>query len=215
MKKLLYVLLTSFILVGCVTGSHYYQPPLPVTELDNSIIIDKNKEELWKQIIPSLASTFFVINNIDKSSGLINISYNGNPEKYIDCGRLHFEINTPGKQIFDFPGASAYQRYMVSPGPGQLFHMERKLDLEGRINIVVQEIASNRTKLIINTRYIVKKKNHISNVNGQLIQILEDSISFNSGQREKFGHGVETTCTPNGELEKQIISILTGLQKQQ
>ena len=32
------------------------------------------------------AVQFFVSNNLAKSTGLVNLSYSGVPEKYLDCG---------------------------------------------------------------------------------------------------------------------------------
>ncbi len=59
---------------GCA-GKLEYTPPTASYAVTNSKIVNKTKEEVWSELVPALAKKFFVINNIDKSSGLINISY--------------------------------------------------------------------------------------------------------------------------------------------
>jgi hypothetical protein len=74
----------------------------------NSITIEKSKDVVWKELIPEIGNAFWVINNLDKESGLINISYIGDPIKYIDCGSMKFEItNARGTRAYEFQGASA------------------------------------------------------------------------------------------------------------
>ena len=57
--------------------------------VSNTITVNKSKEEVWKELIPQIGKNFFVINNLDKESGIINISYSGDPERYIDCGEIY------------------------------------------------------------------------------------------------------------------------------
>ena len=71
-------------------------------------------EEAWSRAIPQIGKSFFVINNIDKSSGILNVSYTGDPEKYVDCGTIHSEL---GVNRADFQVAKASQQW-IGPGGG-------------------------------------------------------------------------------------------------
>ena len=86
MKKVLFTVTVILLFTGCVGGRLTYTPPSVQAKINNSIVFDEPKDQIWKRAIVNLSSSFFVINNLDKESGLINLSYSGSPEKCIDCG---------------------------------------------------------------------------------------------------------------------------------
>ena len=70
------ILLVAVSLVaGCAGKLDYVRPTTPAAASTNYKIIDKPREAVWNASVPELGKQFFVINNLDKSSGLINISY--------------------------------------------------------------------------------------------------------------------------------------------
>jgi len=153
MRKLFVLGLAVFI-VGCA-GKVDYIPPSTIPRADNSKIINKPREVVWNVAVPALGKQFFVINNLDKSSGLMNLSYSGDPENYIDCGRvISYVKNVRGERTYDFPGAKAEQTYEVMRQP-DLFVVRRKMSLEGRINLVFEDAGPDQTKVSVNTRYVV------------------------------------------------------------
>lgn len=157
-------------------------------------------------MMPALGSSFFVINNIDKESGFINVSYSGNPEKYVDCGIIDSYVeNVRGKRTYRFPGSSAYKEYEIME-KGQLFFAKRKMDLEGRINIIVQEVSLDSTTVTVNTKYILTKDVLLSNVQNQSYHT-NDSISFNTNGGASFPQAL-TTCYATGALEQEVLSSL-------
>jgi hypothetical protein len=74
-------------LTACAGKVEYLRPNIGVP-IANTRAVDMSRDELWTRLIPELGKRFFVINNLDKASGLINISYTGDPELYVDCGRI-------------------------------------------------------------------------------------------------------------------------------
>jgi hypothetical protein len=212
----------SLILLLCLTfgcaGKVQYFPPETRPVLNNTITLNKSKEEVWKYLIPMLGKQFFVINNLDKGSGIINISYSGDPENYVDCGRIHSYVkNARGERTYNFPGASQNQTYEImdmETGSGLLF-INRKMNLEGRMNIIVEVINDNQTTLTVNTKYILTKTVTATSVNNRIPYTQTDTISFNSGQRNFFpspNPKSQTACQPTGKLEEDVISLLHGLQ---
>jgi hypothetical protein len=208
--KLIIAVLILTIVVGCAGKFEYTRPPALPT-LNNSVVINKGKDELWKTIIPMLGKQFFVINNLDKDSGIINISYSGDPEKYVDCGWINSYVkNARGERTYRFPASKAYQEYEVMDMEhgGGLYFISRKMNLEGRMNIIIEEIENAKSRVTTNTRYVLMKTINARNVQNQF-NTSTDSISFNSGQEATFSGMPAATCQATGKLEDEVLSLLT------
>ena len=211
MLKIGSLLLVLIFFAGCGNEFKYTKPSTDY-DIKNSIILNKSKDEVWAELVPALSQTFFVINNIDKESGLINVSYSGDPAEYIDCGIIYSMVkNLAGERKYCFHAASGYKEYEVwfsGPRP-----VKRKMQLEGRININVQEVTPEQTKVSVYTKYIVNREfsmlvvyytgyNKFSRWDTQ-----SDSVSFTTGEIGKFSNG-ETECRCNGKIEQTIIDLL-------
>lgn len=208
--RVIALLLAVAFVSGCAGELNYVRPNLVATHM-NYKVIDKPREAVWNASVPELGKQFFVINNLDKSSGLINISYSGDPEKYIDCGRIISHVkNLAGDRTYDFPGAKAQQSFQVMNGNG-LFLIDRKMSVEGRVNLVFEEVSPNQTKVTANTRYVVQRQQAVRRPADNFPQLASDSISFNSGGSSSFTanpDGRATECMANGALEREILSAI-------
>ncbi len=190
-------------LAGC--GSYNYRPPAMGQGGVNSKVIQKPVEEVWTATIPALGKAFYVINNMDKGSGLINVSYSGKPENFVDCGHITSSVqNAMGKRDYSFPGASAYQEYEVMLN-GELYAYQRKMELEGRINLIFEALGKNETRVTANTRYVMTKTILVRNMRGQT-RSDKDSIPFNSGEGAQFPG--QTECRATGSLEKRVLDMI-------
>jgi len=202
--------------MGCAGGQMGYKPPSQYAQT-NIKTIDKPIDEVWKTAVPNLGKQFFVINNIDKSSGLINVSYNGSPEKYIDCGQISSHVqNLRGTRDYNFSGSKEYQEYevMTDGVGGELWFVKRKMSLEGRINLIFEATTKNQTRITANTRYVVTKDiqqfspgRSAAGMNGSTVNF-HDSISFNSGNGATFSGNTPTECKATGVLEKEILELI-------
>jgi hypothetical protein len=196
-----------------MAGKLDYVRPTTASNAMNSKIIDKPRDIVWNSAVPELGKQFFVINNLDKSSGLINLSYSGDPESFIDCGRVTSYVkNVKGERTYDFPASRAQQAYEVM-NSNDLFFIERKMSLEGRVNLVFEETGPNSTRVTANTRYVITRQSmgrHVANnwhflphpreIVTQNAQSRTDTISFNSGASASFpsnmaGQAVECIST--------------------
>ncbi|WP_395407952.1 hypothetical protein ACHMW6_15440 [Pseudoduganella sp. UC29_106] len=204
-------LLILFLLTACAGKVDYVRPSVQLGSANNSKIIDKPRDVVWSSSVPELGKQFFVINNLDKASGLINVSYSGNPEKYIDCGRVTSYVkNARGERTYDFAGASAHQQYEVMNGNG-LFYISRRLSLEGRVNLIFEEVTTNQTRVTASTRYVVQRQITATAAANNIPQSGSDSISFNSGNSSAFPsnrNGQATECAATGVLEREILSVI-------
>lgn len=209
MRGLLF-LTSMMILVGCAGKMDYVRPGVQASAKMNSKVIEKSRESVWNSSVPELSKRFFVINNLDKSSGLINVSYTGDPEKYVDCGRVSSYVkNARGERTYEFAGSKAQQNYEAMV-PSGLFYIDRRMNLEGRINLVFEEVGPARTKVTATTRYVVTKALTVRNMEGRS-QSNSETVSFNSGGSASYpanADGRATECAASGELELEILSAI-------
>ena len=160
------VLLFSVLsLTACATSGtssfDYRQPTLGNT-VANTVTVNQPFDAVWDRLVERLATGFFVINNIDKSSRLINLSFSTNtPEEYVNCGRTqrHFEFKGE-KREYDY-AVAADSEYKATGKWGAYNHLtavydvSRNTDLEGRINVYVAPLSGGQTKVSVNTKYVL------------------------------------------------------------
>lgn len=193
------------VLSGCAGKLDYIRPESPSQPTSNTKVVERSRDAVWNEVVPALGKQFFVINNLDKSSGLINISYNGDPLKYIDCGRIvSFVKNARGERTYDFPAASASQEYEVMNGSG-LFQLQRTMSLEGRVNLIFEEVSTNATRITASTRYVVQRQQTVRDASGRS-NSKSDVVNFNSGSGASFPEGA--FCQSNGSLERELLLIV-------
>ena len=203
--------LVAVALAGCAGKVDYFKPGVVMATSGNFKTLNKSKDDVWKNAVPELGKQFFVINNIDKDSGLIDISYSGDPEKYVDCGRVvSFVKNAHGERIYDFAGSKASQQYEIMVSP-HLFNIARQMKLDGRMNLVFEEVEQGKTRVSANTRYVVERKFVVVPISNGIPQSMADSVSFNTGTRGAFQltrDGQGTECIATGTLEQEVLSLI-------
>ncbi len=210
--KYILILFAVFFLSGCASGKLDYIKPSNQSTNTNTKLIDHSRDLVWNSAVPELGKNFFIINNLDKSSGLINISYSGDPEQYVDCGTITSYVkNARGERSYKFAGSSAQQTYEVLEGI-RLFSVQRKMNLEGRINVIFQEITPDKTQVTVNTKYVLTKQGTaIISGDGPRVDF-SDTISFGTGSGGSFpiinSQGQSTECIPTGKLEQSILSLI-------
>lgn len=191
-----------FFLSGCAGKLDYIRPSPASQVLSNTKIVERSRDAVWSEVVPALGKQFFVINNLDKSSGLINVSYNGDPLKYIDCGRIvSYVKNARGERTYDFPAASPNQQYEVMNDAG-LFQVQRTMSLEGRVNMIFEEVGPTTTKVTASTRYVVQRQQTVRDTSGRN-NLKTDVMNFNSGAGASFPEGA--FCQSNGALESELL----------
>lgn len=204
------VLIVAFFMASGCSGRLDYTRPQPRTYAPNTVTIDLSKDALWAKMIPALDKQFFMINNLDKASGLINISYSGDPERYVDCGIITSQVsNARGERTYNIPAARQSAEYEIMRD-GHLFFVRRQVSLEGRMNLIVEEIAPRQSSISANTRYALTRQQTIRDINNRS-QTGSENISFNTGGVALIGRNSQ--CLPTGELEKAVLELITNAAK--
>lgn len=205
--------LCMFFLGGCAaqTSTVFSQPN--IIKKDNSRVFTATLDAVWESAIKSLSKDFFVLDNIEKQSGIITLSYAlDNPEPYIDCGIM--TISNKGgfsnTGSISYPYAQKYTELFVADGTPHPKPAIRRTKLSGKINIVFSKIGQNNIEVTVNTRYILDimldgmRYVPLGYTGYMQPYSVTSNISFNTGEtgRHDTGGGM---CLPKNTLEQMIL----------
>ena len=79
------------LMAGCAGQSAIYNLDYSLPEetvINNEVVVLSDYDKTWSDLVGEMSKSFYVINNIDKESRLINLSFsiNTNISDYVDCG---------------------------------------------------------------------------------------------------------------------------------
>ncbi len=195
----------ALILVSCVTQRATYEPPEPVDRDDrHRRVVNRPYDDVWDALIQHAAATYFLIDNFEKDSGLITLTFGSeNPSDFVDGGLWTLKAFKHGHS-FEFDGK--YVDYLAT---------YQELTLIGRMNIVVRAISTDQCEVAVNARYIV---NSIAR-DATGLKVAENNWSFTSGGEDTImvrnpGKGTKSaarTLRPTYLAEETILDALEAL----
>jgi hypothetical protein len=209
------IVLVLLVLCGCGATriSTSYREPARANDVANSKIIDLAFDDAWAKMIPRIGSTFFSVNNIDKASGFMNVSYSGDPLKYVDCGVQTYTLTRFGQaNSGSFPAASAYGEEVFHTGLDVSTVVASKMALEGRANIILERLSAAKTKVTVNVIYVVSRNVSVLSGMSELPPPQTDTVSFSTNSvgnipsRAWIGH--PWVCVANHRLEGDILDLI-------
>lgn len=203
MKNILALTAISIALAGCATSELNYSYP-QTYQIKNQEMINESFDVVWDRLVKNLSSDFFVINNIEKNSRIINVSFSENkPSKYVDCGTTTREFsNIRGKTSYTYDPADS-ARYTFTNGQGQAFNATRTSRLNGRTNIYLAP-EGNGTLININTKYVVDVDIKYQDMTNKYVG--NDNFVFDFSTKTNFSNLDGVTCTARGNLEERILN---------
>lgn len=191
------------LLAGCgATSKLDYFPPVEYKKV-NQIEINEEFEVVWSRLVKNLASDFFVINNIEKSSNIINVSFTASdPTRYVDCGSSERSFsNMRGDADYSYDPAGSATYTFTNP-QGHVFNANRIGTLSGIANIYVSD-EGETTVVNANVKYSVDVKIYYSNVVGNHAGTDNFTVDFSTKNNHTSPDGV--ICTSIGNLEQMIL----------
>lgn len=198
MKKLI-ALAFVMLLTGCATSTaNYHYPQNHIVE--NTKTVNKSFDEVWNGLVKELSSDFFVINNIDKSSKIINVSFSASKaSNYVDCGNSHRTFkNMQGERVYEYNTADS-QNFTTQEG-----HINRSTRLDGRVNIYVSQ-EDGKTTVSVNAKYTIPVTLVFQPFANHFPQ--SKSMVYDFSTKSNYsGEGV--ICVANGALEKRILNLV-------
>ena len=206
MKKFLSTLVMTVLLSSCALEKEkltenigkYVPPNIDDTNFKNSTISNKNFDETWNSILDFVNDSFFKIENLEKDSGLLTLSFGAKEaEKFIDCGDFEYTLFFTGEE---FKGS--YIDYAKS---GLLAVLEAKM------NINIEKIDNESSKISINTNYTYSTQHALGYYDPKLNQ----TYSFESGGYQTInvinpikGSIPTRTCKSTNFAENAIFNLL-------
>ncbi len=172
MKKFFSTLVMTVLLFSCAVEKEiltenvgkYVPPNTDDTNFKNSVITNKSFDETWTSVIDFVNDSLFKIENLEKDSGLVTLSFGSKEtENFIDCGEFEYTLFFTGEE---FKGS--YIDYAKS---GLLAILEAKM------NINIQKIDNESTKISIKTNYTYSTQHALGYYDPKLNQ----TYSFESG----------------------------------
>ena len=201
MRKLFFLGILALVvtaIAGC-GGIKYNIPSGSPIGSERKIAVEKSKDEVWDTLLAGLADRFFSINNIEKDSGFINVSFfSNNPCSYVDCG-TYKTMNKP-VSICD---CDTNESGNFSSGGWTFQSCSTKV--EGRINILVQEITPYKTSLFVDIRFVVYHTANTRNGWDGSTMYKRHDVVFDSNTTGRDG-GI--TCISLGKLEGEVMNII-------
>jgi hypothetical protein len=209
MKSLAMAGLAVCFVSGCATTTDY-TPPGRVA-VTNSIKVERPFDAVWDQMVKELSGDFFVINNIDKNSRIINISFSSNhPSDYVDCGRTAHESNSLFNGGITQYNTADSATVRANDAIGRSYTFKRTTRLEGRTNIYVAP-EGDGTSVIVNTKYVLGINGVMTAYDGSQVGQKSKTIDFSTKTPALPTDG-EAGCASKGVIEGKILSFVS-LQK--
>ena len=206
MKKFLSYLVMIILLSSCAFEKekltenigNYVPPNIDDTNFKNSVITNKDFDETWTSVLNFVNDSFFKIENLEKDSGLLMLSFGSKEaEKFIDCGDFEYTLFFTGEE---FKGS--YIDYAKS---GLLAVLEAKM------NINIDKIDNESTKISIKTNYTYSTQHALGYYDPKLNQ----TYSFESGGYQTIevinpikGSIPTRTCKSTNFAENAIFNVI-------
>lgn len=203
------VIMSALILSSCASHSLNYNPPTE-RESKTSKIVNKPFKSVWEQLVEGLAQKNYVIDSVNKDSGLIVASKKLNPPSaYADCGKWdgHFK-NMRADEKYNFYGADS-ANYMIKNGDVYVA-INRTSNLGSKSNIFVKKVDEKKTSVSVNSQYNLKfdiSSSAYVYPQGQVYGRDNLNMDWTSGEKGRFGGNNKTECVSNFTLEDGILEM--------
>lgn len=197
--------LTIVVLAGCATAPKMsYTPPTPAQH-SNSIVMPYGYDAAWKKLVAAASQTFYSIENYEKDSGLMTLSFGSTDiSGLVDCGVMA----TNGK-------AENYISRSQNTG-------DSTIKLNGKMNLLVQPVSERSTRVTVNARYIlnIHSQGNVYNAwTGQNQYYSSNNTwSFDSNspgtitvQNPAQGISPRRTCQATGKAENDVINAIMDM----
>lgn len=204
-------------LVGCVSKIDSTISMPQDYEDNNTHTLDAKYDQVWKATVDAVGHSFFVIENVQKDSGIITLSFSANtPKDFIDCGKIVETGKLHGREYNNsYDGAESNTMRIFTPQDGSLpFQAIRTLTLSGKMNVLVKKVTEVSTSITINTRYVVE----LTYTGSQPVQIgyhviyrpvsMSTAMNFTNKEAGSFSGHSGLVCKSKMKVETDLFNLI-------
>jgi hypothetical protein len=210
-------------------SSVHYEPPSEHAVVVETVV-DLPFEEAWNELIRRLSEESFQISTLEKASRFVAVDLRSSsdlaspgdrPGRYVDCGRTVRTFTSGGEvERFEYAvsDSSRHREVDVVDGGFRVSEVLRRVGLEARVNIYLQPEGPRRTRITLNTRYVVAievsgdaevvpSDGDLANGPAVAFGPRIESIRFTTFQPGQDSRSGELVCRATGELEHSLIAL--------
>lgn len=217
-------LAVTILLAACASGPNYTKPTAERNDSPGSkqpesgasaqrrmsvttIDLKRSRDSLLQQLPQAFAKSAFTVDGVDRSKGIIQLRYSGDPAGYIDCGRVTSVVTSAkGERNYDFPAAKAYQQYELQ-NRDTIYLVDRRMSLEALVSLKIETIAPSRSRVTLLTARYNVTRDQIARASHAKPLAVTDTISFQGMDGTTFTNAA-TRCQATGALEDEAMKIL-------
>ncbi|MFO1031388.1 MAG: hypothetical protein U1F60_09925, partial [Planctomycetota bacterium] len=208
------LLLSIALFASCTTTDRFeYSPPPDAGPApSNERLVQRPFDQVWSCLIESVGKTFFAIDNFERDSGLLTLSFSTRPFSHaVDGGHVRVLFDNSSAvagRAFWFGGNQQATKIDFDGNYADWVEQYLGGQMNGRMNIVVRKASENTTRVTINTRFVITS---VSTFGGTATTT---TWSWSSGERasqtltDKKGNRVSRVFQSTGFVEKKILDQL-------
>jgi hypothetical protein len=197
------VFLGLFLLAGCGTSEpqmpkQYYQAAAKTPGPPLAKVISVPPDAAAAQVLAGLGDTALTPGHVDLAQGIVVATYSGNPEEFVDCGKIRFGRRGPSVP-------ASRQSFTVNSLVGDEYvdgTIGRDLRLDSRLVIAAQPFGTSTSVSVHATHVLTKKVAYDDEIVGT------ESIAFDNQSEGSFQKG--TDCHSTGKLEQMALAGVPG-----
>lgn len=209
--KLFLLILLVITLSSCASHSLNYKEPVKPATFEIQRDYQLSFASVWEKLVEGLAKKNFIIDSVNKDSGLIVASRKVEPpSSFVDCG--HWDGNFKNMRVdekYDFKGADS-ANYMTKNGD-VFVAINRISTLNTKSNIFVKKIDAKKTTVSVSVSYVLNfaiKSSAYVYPQGQVYGSDFLKAEWNSTEQGSLGGNNKTRCYSNFQLEKDILDLV-------
>jgi hypothetical protein len=192
------LIVPAIVMLSACASTANYTKPAETNSPDYDRTVDASFDKTWNALIDYASSNFFSIDNFEKDSGLMTLSFgSSDPDTYIDCGQWNAQWTNP----------QTYQRQSYNGSYARYLQQRFTTTFTGKMNITVREITSEQTRVRVNARYI------LASTGGNTWSFDSGSSATISVSNATRGIGANRTCRPTYAAEKAILGAIDELSQ--
>lgn len=176
----------------------------------NYLIFTQSAEQTWNRVLKEFSQSDFRVEEVDSGGRFLQVSLDGPPDRYIDCGKKTIETldgGDAGKKIQIENAASQYRYKVWRRNHLDTYVVRNAFAGEAGIFVFGDE---KQSKIIVQYDLMLKVRVDYTTTQGQRFAKTTEKVLHIKAGEEQYFEAFGATCRSTGKFEKEIRDILTA-----